>query len=197
MLFNLVRPYADHFFLFNLLRYTTFRAGAACMTAMLVSFVFGPMLIRWLRSMQRNGQPIREDGPERLVRGVEGLERGVELGSDKAQLGRRLELAHGHRALVRVDAGEADEHLRVVLDRLCDEFVGEAWPVGGGLRVPCQEDGLQVEAGVFAGETIDRVPGNLGAEVALGGLDVALKAHVQPLRGGQVDVEIDRPHLLG
>jgi phospho-N-acetylmuramoyl-pentapeptide-transferase len=65
MLFDLARPLANQFFLFNLFRYTTFRAGAACLTAMLVSFVFGPMLIRWLRSMQRNGQPIRTDGPER------------------------------------------------------------------------------------------------------------------------------------
>jgi phospho-N-acetylmuramoyl-pentapeptide-transferase len=65
MLYDLARPFASQFILFNLLRYTTFRAGAACMTAMLVSFVFGPMLIRWLRSLQRNGQPIRADGPER------------------------------------------------------------------------------------------------------------------------------------
>jgi phospho-N-acetylmuramoyl-pentapeptide-transferase len=65
MLYELARPLANQFILFNLARYTTFRSGAACMTAMLVSFVFGPMLIRWLRSMQGTGQPIRADGPER------------------------------------------------------------------------------------------------------------------------------------
>ncbi|MFC0384761.1 phospho-N-acetylmuramoyl-pentapeptide-transferase [Muricoccus vinaceus] len=50
---------------FNLLRYLTFRAGAACMTALVVSMLFGPMMIRGLRGFQRGGQPIRADGPER------------------------------------------------------------------------------------------------------------------------------------
>ena len=58
MLYNLFRPLADQFFLFNLFRYITFRSGAACLTALLVSFIFGPMVIRWLKSMQRQGQPI-------------------------------------------------------------------------------------------------------------------------------------------
>jgi phospho-N-acetylmuramoyl-pentapeptide-transferase len=65
MLYNLLRPLADQFILFNLVRYITFRAGAACMTALVVSFILGPPTIRWLRSMQRQGQPIRLDGPER------------------------------------------------------------------------------------------------------------------------------------
>jgi phospho-N-acetylmuramoyl-pentapeptide-transferase len=65
MLFNLTRPFADQFILFNLFRYTTFRSGAACLTALLVALVLGPRVIRWLRSLQRDGQPIREDGPER------------------------------------------------------------------------------------------------------------------------------------
>ena len=65
MLFDLARPLASQFILFNLFRYITFRSGAACLTALLVSFILGPPLIRWLRSLQRNGQPIRTDGPER------------------------------------------------------------------------------------------------------------------------------------
>jgi len=65
MLYDLTRPLASQFILFNLLRYITFRSGAACLTALIVSFILGPPLIRWLRSLQRNGQPIREDGPER------------------------------------------------------------------------------------------------------------------------------------
>jgi phospho-N-acetylmuramoyl-pentapeptide-transferase len=65
MLYNLARPFADQFILANLVRYITFRAGAACITALIVSFVLGPMVIRWLRSVQRQGQPIRLDGPER------------------------------------------------------------------------------------------------------------------------------------
>jgi phospho-N-acetylmuramoyl-pentapeptide-transferase len=65
MLFNLARPLADQFILFNLFRYLTFRSGAACLTALMVSFLLGPPLIRWLKSVQRGGQPIRADGPER------------------------------------------------------------------------------------------------------------------------------------
>ena len=65
MLFTLLRPFADQFALFNLFRYITFRSGAACLTALLVAFVLGPAVIRWLKSKQGAGQPIREDGPER------------------------------------------------------------------------------------------------------------------------------------
>ena len=65
MLFNLTRAFADPFIGANLLRYITFRAGAACLTALFLSFVLGPMVIRWLKSVQRGGQPIREDGPAR------------------------------------------------------------------------------------------------------------------------------------
>jgi phospho-N-acetylmuramoyl-pentapeptide-transferase len=59
----LLSPLADEFILFNLARYTTFRAGAACMTALFIALVFGNSVINWLRSFQRGGQPIREDGP--------------------------------------------------------------------------------------------------------------------------------------
>jgi phospho-N-acetylmuramoyl-pentapeptide-transferase len=48
----------------NLFRYLTFRAGGAVVTALFVSFVFGPATIRWLRSRQSIGQPIRTDGPK-------------------------------------------------------------------------------------------------------------------------------------
>jgi phospho-N-acetylmuramoyl-pentapeptide-transferase len=65
MLYNIFRPLADQFILFNLFRYITFRAGAACLTALIVSFLLGPYVIRRLKSLQRNGQPIRLDGPAR------------------------------------------------------------------------------------------------------------------------------------
>ncbi|MBV1797120.1 phospho-N-acetylmuramoyl-pentapeptide-transferase [Siccirubricoccus sp. G192] len=65
MIFNLFAPLAEEFALFNLVRYTTFRAGAACLTALVLSLVLGPAVIRWLRGFQRGGQPIREDGPAR------------------------------------------------------------------------------------------------------------------------------------
>jgi phospho-N-acetylmuramoyl-pentapeptide-transferase len=64
MLFNLLYPLADEFGLFNVFRYLTFRTAGAVLTALIVSFLVGPTLIRMLRSRQNGGQPIREDGPE-------------------------------------------------------------------------------------------------------------------------------------
>jgi phospho-N-acetylmuramoyl-pentapeptide-transferase len=67
MLYDLSKPFAAHYALFNLFRYITFRSGAACLTALVVSFIIGPALIRWLRLKQRQGQPIRLDGPQRHI----------------------------------------------------------------------------------------------------------------------------------
>ena len=64
MLFNLLAPLADEIQLFNLFRYLTFRSGGAVMTALVISFILGPFVIRWLKSKQGEGQPIRVDGPE-------------------------------------------------------------------------------------------------------------------------------------
>lgn len=47
----------------NLLRYITFRTGAATLTALTIMLVLMPRLIAWLRLKQKKGQPIREDGP--------------------------------------------------------------------------------------------------------------------------------------
>jgi phospho-N-acetylmuramoyl-pentapeptide-transferase len=64
MLHNLLFPLADVFGPFNLFKYLTFRAGGAVMTALIISFLFFPRLITWLKSKQGEGQPIRSDGPE-------------------------------------------------------------------------------------------------------------------------------------
>ena len=53
--------------LFNVLRYITFRTGAALMTALILSFLAGPFFIRWLKARQLAGQPIRDDGPPRHI----------------------------------------------------------------------------------------------------------------------------------
>jgi len=63
MLYNLLHPLAGDLGFFNLFRYLTFRTGGAVMTALVVCFLFGGPMIRWLKARQRNGQPIREDGP--------------------------------------------------------------------------------------------------------------------------------------
>ena len=67
MFFNVLFPLADEIGVFNLFRYLTFRTGGAVLTALLVSFICGPAVIRWLRARQGNGQPIRNDGPERHI----------------------------------------------------------------------------------------------------------------------------------
>jgi len=48
----------------NLIRYQSFRAGAALATALLIGLVIGPRFIDMLRMKQGKGQPIREDGPK-------------------------------------------------------------------------------------------------------------------------------------
>ena len=50
--------------IFNLFRYTTFRAGGAFLTALVFGFLFGRPLINLLRRKQGKGQPIRDDGPQ-------------------------------------------------------------------------------------------------------------------------------------
>jgi phospho-N-acetylmuramoyl-pentapeptide-transferase len=48
----------------NLIRYISFRAGAASATALLIGLLLGPKFISWLRVRQGKGQPIRSDGPQ-------------------------------------------------------------------------------------------------------------------------------------
>lgn len=64
MLYHLLTPLADDVQIFNVFRYITFRTGGALLTALLIAFVLGPSLIRWLRQKQGKGQPIRLDGPQ-------------------------------------------------------------------------------------------------------------------------------------
>ena len=48
----------------NLIRYISFRAGAASATALLIGLLLGPWFISYLRERQGKGQPIRVDGPQ-------------------------------------------------------------------------------------------------------------------------------------
>lgn len=63
MLYHLLTPLAGHHIFFNLFRYITFRAAGAMVTALVLSFLLGPSIIRWLRTL-RVGQVVRTDGPE-------------------------------------------------------------------------------------------------------------------------------------
>jgi len=64
MLYNFLAPLSDAFQPFNLFRYITFRTGGAVMTALIISFLFGPFIINWLRSAQNGASNVREDVPE-------------------------------------------------------------------------------------------------------------------------------------
>jgi len=62
MFYHLLYPLHTEFGAFNVFRYITFRTAMATLTALLVSLLLGPSLIRWLRQFQI-GQEIREEGP--------------------------------------------------------------------------------------------------------------------------------------
>ena len=48
MFYNLLYPLADQVAFFNLFKYLTFRTGGAVVTAMVIAFLAGPAVIRWL-----------------------------------------------------------------------------------------------------------------------------------------------------
>ena len=64
MLYQLLYPLHTSYSAFNVFRYITFRTLVAGLTALVISLLLGPILIRRLTSM-KVGQPIRDDGPER------------------------------------------------------------------------------------------------------------------------------------
>ena len=63
MLYELLHPFARDVTLLNLLNYITFRSAAAFVTALLVSFVCGPLIIRRLRALAVN-QVVRAGTPD-------------------------------------------------------------------------------------------------------------------------------------
>jgi phospho-N-acetylmuramoyl-pentapeptide-transferase len=65
MLYLLLVPLARDHIVFNVFRYITFRTAMATVTALLISFVVGPWVIRRLRRWQHGGQTVREDTPAR------------------------------------------------------------------------------------------------------------------------------------
>ncbi|MBI2218632.1 MAG: phospho-N-acetylmuramoyl-pentapeptide-transferase [Candidatus Rokubacteria bacterium] len=65
MLYHLLVPLARDHIVFNVFRYLTFRSFMALISALVISLVVGPWIIRRLRAMQHGGETIREDTPER------------------------------------------------------------------------------------------------------------------------------------
>lgn len=56
--------FADTASFFDLFRSITFRTGGAIVTSLIICFFIAKPMIRWLKSKQSEGQPIRDDGPE-------------------------------------------------------------------------------------------------------------------------------------
>ncbi|MDQ8166763.1 MAG: phospho-N-acetylmuramoyl-pentapeptide-transferase [Gemmatimonadota bacterium] len=63
MLYTLLQPFARDIRVLNLLNYITFRSAAAFVSALLLTFVFGPVIIRRLRAMAVH-QVVRAGTPD-------------------------------------------------------------------------------------------------------------------------------------
>jgi len=63
VLYSLFQPFARDVRVLNLLNYITFRSAAAFVSALLLTFVFGPVIIRRLRAMAVH-QVVREGTPD-------------------------------------------------------------------------------------------------------------------------------------
>ena len=64
MLPNLLLNFTEYFQPLNIFNYISFRTIGALLTALLISFIFGEKIIFLLKKIQKNGQPIRKDGPK-------------------------------------------------------------------------------------------------------------------------------------
>jgi phospho-N-acetylmuramoyl-pentapeptide-transferase len=65
MVYYLLVPLARDHILFNVFRYLTFRSLMALISALIISLLVGPWVVRRLRAAQYGGETIREDTPER------------------------------------------------------------------------------------------------------------------------------------
>jgi phospho-N-acetylmuramoyl-pentapeptide-transferase len=63
MLYHLLYPFRTELSVLNVTRYITFRTAAASLSALAISLLLGPWMVRKLREFQI-GQVIRQDGPQ-------------------------------------------------------------------------------------------------------------------------------------
>jgi phospho-N-acetylmuramoyl-pentapeptide-transferase len=63
MIYHLLYPLHTEYVFLNVFRYITFRTIYAVLTALVISFLLGPAVIRWLQRLHI-GQQIREAGPK-------------------------------------------------------------------------------------------------------------------------------------
>lgn len=64
MFYNILYAnFAQNMTILHVFKYVTFRSICAFLTSFFVCLLIGERIINWLRSIQKNGQPIRLDGP--------------------------------------------------------------------------------------------------------------------------------------
>ena len=166
MLYHLLFPLADDFAIFNVFRYITFRSGAAVMTALIISFLMGPRIIAWLRSRQRNGQPIRSDGPASHLLTKQGT---PTMGGLMILLAITIstllwaDLSNGYVwAVMAVTGGFglvgfADDYYNHAVSIY---YYGDVWTVGGGIRNVFDDEPPLVDGTeVFAVRNVPRAVG--------------------------------------
>lgn len=133
-------------------------------------------------------------GPVSLVIGREGLDGRMQLDAFQPEVGDARQLINRALALERVHAAEADERVRMISARLCNQLVGNSGPATGRFGVPREQDREDVERLVIARQLLERPPRHLGAKVSLCRLDVSPHRHIEPFGRRQVNVEVDRFH---
>ena len=67
LLYQYLISHGDSFPLLNLMKYLTFRSGMSMVTGYVVAVAMGSRFIRWMKTKQGKGQPIREEGIQRHV----------------------------------------------------------------------------------------------------------------------------------
>jgi phospho-N-acetylmuramoyl-pentapeptide-transferase len=73
MFYNVVyKLLGANYSILNILRYVTFRSICAFFTSLFIVLIIGPRAIRFLRTFQLNGQPIRDDGPASHIESKKG-----------------------------------------------------------------------------------------------------------------------------
>ena len=63
MFYYLSLYYIQEFSFLNIFKYLTFRSGGALLTSLIISFLFAPIIINWLKKNQKNKKTVREDLP--------------------------------------------------------------------------------------------------------------------------------------
>ncbi len=72
MIYNILYSFIGDYSFLNIFKYLTFRSGAAFITSILISFISGPYIIKFLKEKQKIGQPIRDDGPKWQIEAKKG-----------------------------------------------------------------------------------------------------------------------------